>query len=72
MNLIKNIGSRNTSSVTSMKEMFLTAVEFNQPIGNWDTSNVTDMSGMFRAAVSFNYPIGSWEYIKCYEYESYV
>ena len=50
-----------TSSVTSMREMFRSNNIFNQPIGNWDTSNVTSMIRMFNNANAFNQDIGSWD-----------
>lgn len=43
-----------TSNVTTMSRMFLSAEKFNQPIGNWDTSKVIDMSLMFYQAKNFN------------------
>ena len=45
------------SNVTNMREMFLHATSFNQPLNNWDVSNVTDMFGMFNGATSFNQPL---------------
>jgi len=62
-----NLGSNgdmngwDTSSVTSMVEMFSGASSFNQPIGNWDVSSVTSMVEMFSGASSFNQPIGNWD-----------
>jgi surface protein len=46
-----NIGSWNTSSVTSMSFMFNVATSFNQGIGSWDVSSVTDMSSMFLGCI---------------------
>ena len=48
------------SSVTSLADMFLDNITFNQPIGNWNVSNVTAMNGMFSRATAFNQPIGNW------------
>ncbi len=48
------------SRVTSLKEMFLDAINFNSDISAWDVSNVTDMSSTFSGALSFNQVIGSW------------
>merc|ERR1712083_1005669 len=44
-----------------MKNMFLGAKTFNQPLASWDTSKVKDMKGMFLAARSFNQPLDSWD-----------
>ena len=48
------------SSVTSLADMFLDNLTFNQPIGNWNVSKVTNMGAMFSGATSFNQPIGNW------------
>ena len=52
------------SSVTSLNDMFLNNITFNQPIGNWNVSNVTNMNGMFNGAATFNQPIGNWNVSK--------
>ena len=57
----QNIGSWDTSSVTTMSNMFESATAFNQDIGGWDTSSVTTMSSMFFFATNFNQNIGSWD-----------
>ena len=57
---INNINSWNTSTITSMSEMFVNCFLFNSNINNWDVSNVTDFGGMFNIATSFNQPIGVW------------
>lgn len=49
-----------TSSVTSLRDMFIDNITFNQPIGNWDVSNVTDMALMFSGASAFNQDLSSW------------
>lgn len=48
------------SSVTSLREIFEGASNFNSPIGSWDVSSVTDMSDMFLNAVAFNQDLSSW------------
>lgn len=50
----------NLSNVTSMKEMFANAYNFNSDISNWDVSNITDMSNMFNQAAAFNSDISNW------------
>ena len=35
------------SNVKNMKEMFMDASSFNQPLNNWNVSNVRDMTRMF-------------------------
>ena len=55
-----NINSWNTSSVTTMYNMFSGASAFNQNIGSWNTSAVTDMAQIFNEAPAFNQNIGSW------------
>jgi len=49
-----------TSKVTSMNNMFYSAISFNQDISGWDVSNVTSMSSMFEGATVFNQDIGDW------------
>ena len=56
----QNIGSWDTSNVTSMNTMFSGASAFNQNIGSWDTSNVTNMNSMFSGASAFNQNLTGW------------
>jgi surface protein len=39
----RNISAWDTSSVTTMSDMFLGAAAFNQPLAAWDTASVTNM-----------------------------
>ena len=55
------IGTWDTSSVTTMEEMFSGATAFNQAIGTWDTSKVTTMEEMFSSAAAFDQAIGTWD-----------
>ena len=47
------IGNWDTSSVTSMQEMFYEDYAFNQNISGWDTSQVTSFSNIFAYAKAF-------------------
>jgi len=42
-----DISAWDTSSVTSMREMFKGQVFYNQPLDSWDTSSVTTMEKLF-------------------------
>ena len=48
------------SNVKNMKEMFMDASSFNQPLNNWNVSNVRDMTCMFVNVTSFNQPLNNW------------
>jgi surface protein len=50
-----------TSTVTTVSNMFRGASNFNAPIGNWNTSNITNMIALFDNATSFNQEIGNWD-----------
>ena len=55
-----DVGSWDTSTVESMRQIFANAATFNQDIGSWDTSLVTDMGRMFNSASAFNQDISAW------------
>ena len=55
-----DISAWDTSSVTSMRGMFLQS-HFNGDISSWDTSSVIDMPLLFADAVSFNGDISTWD-----------
>ena len=48
------------SNVTSLQNMFINCISFNQSINHWDVSTVTNMSSIFQGATSFNQPLNSW------------
>ena len=48
------------STITTLKNTFNGATNFDQSLNNWDTTNVTTMSGMFNGASSFNSSISNW------------
>ena len=54
-----DIGYWETSSVTTMRNMFDSNSRFNQDIGNWNVSKVTIMRQMFSLASQFDQDIGS-------------
>ena len=63
-----DISHWDTSSVTSMAQMFFYNASFNQDISHWDTSNVTNMAQMFQfdspgdeGLPAFNQDISGWD-----------
>jgi surface protein len=67
-----DVGRWDTSSCTTMYEMFSNAYSFNQDIGSWNVSKVTNMAYMFSATsptaapvystpYAFNQDIGRWD-----------
>ncbi len=55
------IDQPNLSLVTSMRNMFQTANNFNGDLSLWDVSNVEDMLSVFGGASSFNSNINTWD-----------
>ncbi len=55
-----HISKWNTSTVTTMKELFKENNKFNHDISNWDVSNVTNMSYMFYNNSAFTGDISKW------------
>jgi surface protein len=56
-----DMGSWDTSTVTSLARTFEEAYSFNQNINGWDISSVTTLFATFRNAGAFNSPLGSWD-----------
>ena len=54
----------NLANVTSMRNVFFGAINFNSDISAWDVSNVTDMSGLFYKAEKYNRDISGWDVSK--------
>ena len=59
-----NISEWDTSNVTSMANMFMSASAFNQDLSGWDVSKVTNMSAMFWEAAAFNQDLSGWDVSK--------
>ena len=51
----------NTKKVITLRNTFLGAKNFNQPLNDWNTSAVTTYFYTFYAANSFNQPLNKWE-----------
>ncbi|MFT5668217.1 MAG: surface protein [Vicingaceae bacterium] len=51
----------NLSIVTSTKEMFFGALNFNGNINNWNVSNIQNMRSMFFDCFVFNQPLNNWD-----------
>ncbi|MDQ7066643.1 MAG: BspA family leucine-rich repeat surface protein [Sulfurimonas sp.] len=56
-----DISGWDTSSVTSMYQMFYGAAAFDQNISDWNTSSVTDMTQTFSGATAFSQDLSSWD-----------
>jgi surface protein len=59
-----HISTWNTVNVTSMANLFLSKLTFNDDISAWNVSNVTTMANIFNGATSFNKPLNSWNVSK--------
>jgi surface protein len=57
----EDISKWNTSSVTTMSNMFVNQNLFNQDLSRWDVSKVNSMSFMFNYASAFNQDISRWD-----------
>jgi surface protein len=57
----EDIGAWDTSGVTDMHGMFISASAFNQDIGDWAVHSVKDMESMFYGAAAFNQDISAWD-----------
>ena len=65
LSFIQPIGSRNTSSVADISNIFVYQRAFNQSIESWGASNkVTNMKSMFAKQRAFNQPISNWDISK--------
>mmetsp|Transcript_36726 Transcript_36726/g.39858 ORF Transcript_36726/g.39858 Transcript_36726/m.39858 type:complete len:562 (-) Transcript_36726:70-1755(-) len=56
----QNLQCWDTSSTTTMDQMFAGCTTFNEPIGDWNVSKVTSMAAMFDSAVIFNKSLTNW------------
>ena len=56
-----HISNWDTSEVTDMSKLFLSAHTFNQPLNNWDVSKVKSMHAMFDNAHIFNQSLNNWD-----------
>lgn len=57
-----NITKWNTSNITSMENLFLGCVAFNQPIGSWDVSSVKNIDNMLSGCFAFNQDLSGWTF----------
>jgi surface protein len=57
-----NITKWNTSNITSMENLFLECVAFNQPIGSWDVSSVKSVNNMLSGCAAFNQDLSGWTF----------
>ena len=59
--VVVSCGDRNTAAVTSMVQMFNSAISFNCDLDEWDVRQVTSLNNMFTSANSFNGDISTWD-----------
>ncbi len=59
--VINDLENPSMSRVTSVRQMFASAENFNSDITGWDVSNVEDMSEMLVDANEFNQNLGVWD-----------
>jgi len=57
----KPLTGLNTTSGTTFKGLFQSAVAFNQPINHFVTKNGIDFDFMFAIAKAFNQPLSGWD-----------
>ncbi|GMI22217.1 hypothetical protein TrCOL_g2995 [Triparma columacea] len=53
------------SEVTSFKDLFMEAEEFNENLSRWEVSNVTRMYAMFFGCSAFNSDLSTWNTSNC-------
>jgi surface protein len=66
----EDLSKWNTSSATTMYEMFAYAQSFNSDVSSWDVSRVQDMAYMFRSASSFTSDVSAWDVSSVRDMES--
>ncbi|WP_334199201.1 BspA family leucine-rich repeat surface protein [Mycoplasma capricolum] len=58
---VNNLDKWDTRNITSLKNTFESAKNFNQDISMWNTSNVRNMTATFFEAEKFNQPLDKWD-----------
>lgn len=58
---LSGISEFDTSSATTMNNIFSGATSFNQDIGDWDVGNVTDMYQLLYVAYYFDQDLSGWD-----------
>ncbi|WP_434328528.1 BspA family leucine-rich repeat surface protein [Mycoplasma capricolum subsp. capricolum] len=67
---VNNLDKWDTRNITSLKNTFESAKNFNQDISMWNTSNVRNMTATFFEAEKFNQPLDKWDVSKVVDMES--